>query len=84
MGLTSIALPRAPVTPCIRRCIDVDTSCMLPAVLIPLRRKSQQIQAQLQELGEEALEERMQSGVAMLTNPPYRLSTLIAELSPQV
>ncbi|GAX82793.1 hypothetical protein CEUSTIGMA_g10219.t1 [Chlamydomonas eustigma] len=48
-----------------------------------IKRKSVQVQSQLLELGQENLEERMQSSVAMPANPPYRLSTLIAELVPQ-
>jgi len=41
------------------------------------------VEAQLKELGLEGLEERLQSGVQVPANPPYRLSTLISECVPR-
>ncbi|KAG2500630.1 hypothetical protein HYH03_001397 [Edaphochlamys debaryana] len=48
-----------------------------------IRRKQRQLEATIKELGMEALDERLQSATSMPANPPYRLSTLIAENVPQ-
>lgn len=48
-----------------------------------IRRKQKQLEASIRELGMEALDERLQSATQMPANPPYRLSTLIAEAVPQ-
>ncbi len=45
------------------------------------RRKQQQVEADLKELGEEALEERMQSALQTPASPQYRLTRKIAELT---
>ena len=41
------------------------------------RRKQRQMQARLEELGTESLEERLQMATQMPSPTPYRLSTLI-------
>lgn len=41
------------------------------------RRKQQQVQLQIDELGMEALQDRLQSAAETPANPPYRLATLI-------
>eukprot|EP00195_Chlamydomonas_chlamydogama_P012328 CAMPEP_0202904284 /NCGR_PEP_ID=MMETSP1392-20130828/28654_1 /ASSEMBLY_ACC=CAM_ASM_000868 /TAXON_ID=225041 /ORGANISM="Chlamydomonas chlamydogama, Strain SAG 11-48b" /LENGTH=159 /DNA_ID=CAMNT_0049591837 /DNA_START=129 /DNA_END=604 /DNA_ORIENTATION=- len=48
-----------------------------------IRRKAAQVEAQITELGMEGLEERLKNSVAVPANPPYRLSTLLAEAVPQ-
>lgn len=47
------------------------------------RRKQQEVAAQLQELGEEALEERLRSATSSPARPPHRLTELIATIVPQ-
>ena len=42
-----------------------------------IRRKQQQVQRQIDELGMEALQERLESAAQTPANPAYRLSTLI-------
>eukprot|EP00955_Chlamydomonas_euryale_P111760 366088-Chlamydomonas_euryale.AAC.6 len=44
-----------------------------------IKRKSEQVQSLLLEMGEEALEDRLQGSLQVPTNPPYRLATLIAD-----
>ncbi|KAL4444701.1 hypothetical protein ABPG77_002518 [Micractinium sp. CCAP 211/92] len=46
-------------------------------------RKQQEVAAQLQELGEEALEERLRSATSSPARPPHRLTELIASVVPQ-
>lgn len=41
------------------------------------RRKKAQVEAQINELGMETLQERLESAAQMPAQPPYRLSTLI-------
>ncbi|GIL51135.1 hypothetical protein Vafri_7208 [Volvox africanus] len=48
-----------------------------------IRRKQRELETTIRELGMEALDERLQSATQMPLNPPYRLSTLIAESVPQ-
>ncbi|GLC35625.1 hypothetical protein PLESTB_000186800 [Pleodorina starrii] len=48
-----------------------------------IRRKQRELETTIRELGMEALDERLQSATQMPANPPYRLSTLIAESVPQ-
>ncbi|KXZ49270.1 hypothetical protein GPECTOR_22g863 [Gonium pectorale] len=48
-----------------------------------IRRKQRQLEATIRELGIEALDERLRSATQLPANPPYRLSTLIAETVPQ-
>jgi hypothetical protein len=45
------------------------------------RRKSRQIEAKLQELGMEGLEERLSSATQNPASPAYRLSRLITEVT---
>lgn len=49
-----------------------------------IMRKQAQLQAVYQELGMEAMEERLQTSMQVPANPSYRLTRLIAENSPQV
>ena len=46
------------------------------------RRKQEEVAAQLKELGEEALEERLQSATQSPARPNFRLARLIAEVAP--
>jgi hypothetical protein len=45
------------------------------------RRKQRQVEAQLKELGMEALDERLQSATQVPVNPPYRLARLISQIT---
>lgn len=45
--------------------------------LLAIRRKRSQIQAQLDELGMETLQERLESAAQTPASPPYRLASLI-------
>ncbi len=49
-----------------------------------IRRKQTQVEAQLTELGVEALEQRLQDSVQVPASPPYKLARLIANAAPQV
>lgn len=44
------------------------------------RRKQRQLQVQLQEVGDDALQERLQGAAERPANPPFRLSSLIQVL----
>ncbi|KAK9826081.1 hypothetical protein WJX81_000287 [Elliptochloris bilobata] len=45
-----------------------------------IRRKQGTLQVQLQEIGDEALQERLEGAAQRPASPPYRLSTLIQEI----
>ncbi len=57
-------------------------TCFLASTCV--RRKSKTVQANLIELGEENLEERLKGSIATPAYPPYRVTNLIAETVPQV
>lgn len=44
-----------------------------------LRRKQKQLEAKFKEMGMEAMDEALSRAASLPANPPYRLSTLIAE-----
>ncbi|KAF5840700.1 hypothetical protein DUNSADRAFT_15795 [Dunaliella salina] len=47
-----------------------------------IKRKQKELEAQLHEMGQEALEERLKSAVQVPAAPAYRLASLIAEAVP--
>lgn len=68
---------------------DADADAAVPRSLHPPnpnnnqttnRRKQRQIEAQIKELGMEALDERLQSATSTPANPPYRLAQRVAEV----
>ena len=57
---------------------------LLPVCHAGCRRKQKQVELILKELGDEAIEEKMQDAVKHPSQPGYRLTRAVAEESPQV
>lgn len=45
----------------------------------PCRRKSRQVEADIKELGDEGIEERMRSGVQVPADPKFRFARMVGE-----
>jgi hypothetical protein len=60
---------------------DCHPALCLCVVFPVCRRKSKQVEAQLLELGMEALEERLSSATQNPASPAYRLSRMISEVT---
>jgi hypothetical protein len=58
---------------------DVPSTSYQNSLEITIKRKSKQVEAALQELGMEGLEERLSSATQNPASPAYRLSRLVAE-----
>jgi hypothetical protein len=58
---------------------DVPTSSYQNSLETTIKRKSKQVEAALQELGMEGLEERLSSATQNPASPAYRLSRLVSE-----
>lgn len=51
------------------------------SLAVTIRRKQRQVESQLQELGMESLDDRLQLATQAPVNPPYRLSRLISQIT---
>ncbi|KAI8464154.1 MAG: hypothetical protein J3K34DRAFT_441386 [Monoraphidium minutum] len=60
---------------------DAAPSTSYNSLAVTIKRKQRQLEAQLTELGMEALDERLQSATQVPVNPPYRLSRLISQVT---